>query len=85
MAAISPARAARSLRTSFRKKETVGVFLRSIPLKLRASIERVCTDMYEGYTNAARKFSCTLMLRSASRPCISSRVIVIERLSSAVK
>jgi len=35
-----------------RKKETVVAFLRSIPLALRASIERVCTDMYEGDTNA---------------------------------
>jgi transposase len=38
-----------------RKKETVVAFLHSIPLKLRASIERVCTDMYEGYTNAAKE------------------------------
>jgi transposase len=30
-------------------------FLRSIPLALRASIERVCTDMYEGYTNAVKE------------------------------
>lgn len=29
-------------------------FLRSIPLNLRASIERVCSDMYEGYTNAVK-------------------------------
>ena len=38
-----------------RKKETVVAFLHSIPLKLRASIERVCTDMYEGYTNAVKE------------------------------
>jgi transposase len=38
-----------------RKKETVVAFLRSIPLALRASIERVCTDMYEGYTNAVKE------------------------------
>lgn len=38
-----------------RKKETVVSFLRSIPLQLRASIERVCTDMYEGYTNAVKE------------------------------
>jgi transposase len=31
----------------------VVAFLRSIPPELRASIERVCADMYEGYTNAA--------------------------------
>lgn len=38
-----------------RKKETVVAFLRSIPLELRASVERVCTDMYEGYTNAVKE------------------------------
>ena len=38
-----------------RKKETVVAFLRSIPRDLRASIERVCTDMYEGYTNAVKE------------------------------
>lgn len=38
-----------------RKKETVVAFLRSIPLELQASIERVCTDMYEGYTNAVKE------------------------------
>ena len=38
-----------------RRKETVVAFLRSIPLRLRAGIERVCTDMYEGYTNAVRE------------------------------
>jgi len=38
-----------------RKKETVVAFLRSIPVELRASIERVCTDMYEGYTNAVKE------------------------------
>jgi transposase len=38
-----------------RKKETVVAFLRSIPLELRASIERVCADMYEGYTNAVKE------------------------------
>jgi transposase len=37
-----------------RKKETVVAFLRSIPIELRASIERVCTDMYEGYLSANR-------------------------------
>jgi transposase len=38
-----------------RKKETVVAFLRSIPPELRASIERVCADMYEGYTNAVKE------------------------------
>ena len=38
-----------------RKKETVVAFLRSIPRRLLASIERVCTDMYDGYTNAVKE------------------------------
>ena len=38
-----------------RKKETVVAFLRSIPLRLRATITDVCTDMYEGYTNAVKE------------------------------
>ncbi|MGK7949861.1 MAG: ISL3 family transposase [Xenococcaceae cyanobacterium] len=38
-----------------RKKETVVKFFASIPLKLRKTIERVCTDMYLGFVNAARE------------------------------
>jgi transposase len=38
-----------------RKKETVVEFLRTIPPELRASIEYVCTDMYEGYVNAVKE------------------------------
>lgn len=38
-----------------RKKETVVAFLRSIPLALRGSVERVCSDMYEGFTNAVKE------------------------------
>ena len=38
-----------------RKKETVGAFLRSIPPRLRQTITDVCTDMYEGYTNAVKE------------------------------
>jgi transposase len=37
------------------KKETVVTFLRSIPFELRANIERVCIDMYEGYMNAVKE------------------------------
>jgi transposase len=33
----------------------VVAFLRSIPLELRASIEHVGADMYEGYTNAIKE------------------------------
>jgi transposase len=38
-----------------RKKETVVAFLRSIPAALRTSVQRVCTDMYEGFTNAVKE------------------------------
>ncbi len=38
-----------------RKKETVVKFLVSIPVRLRNNIERVCTDMYKGFVNAARE------------------------------
>ena len=37
-----------------RKKETVVKFLASIPARLRKTIERVCTDMYRGFVNAAK-------------------------------
>jgi transposase len=35
-----------------RKKQTVAAFLRAIPETLRRTIERACTDMYEGFVNA---------------------------------
>lgn len=38
-----------------RKKETVAAFLRTIPVELRATIENVCTDMYDGYVNAVKE------------------------------
>lgn len=38
-----------------RCKETVKAFLQSIPESLKATIQRVCSDMYEGFTNAARE------------------------------
>ncbi len=38
-----------------RKKETVVKFFASIPFRLRQTIERVCTDMYLGFVNAARE------------------------------
>ena len=37
-----------------RKRETVEQFLASIPARLQATIERVCSDMYSGYINAVR-------------------------------
>ena len=38
-----------------RKKETVVKFFASIPAGLRKTIERVCTDMYRGFVNAAKE------------------------------
>ncbi len=38
-----------------RLKETVKAFLRSLPAPLKATLKRVCSDMYEGYTNAVRE------------------------------
>jgi transposase len=35
-----------------RQKETVAAFLRAIPAQLRHTIERACTDMYEGFVRA---------------------------------
>jgi len=38
-----------------RKKDTVMAFLRTIPIRLVQTIERVCCDMYEGFTEAVRE------------------------------
>jgi transposase len=38
-----------------RKKDTVITFLRSIPMRLVETIDTVCCDMYEGYTEAVRE------------------------------
>ena len=38
-----------------RKKEDVKKFLLTIPAQLRATVQDVCTDMYEGYINAAKE------------------------------
>ena len=38
-----------------RKSSTVVNFFASIPAHLRQTIERVCTDMYKGFVNAARE------------------------------
>lgn len=38
-----------------REKETVIEFLRSIPLRLLKTIHTVCSDMYEGFTEAVRE------------------------------
>jgi len=39
-----------------RKKATVRAFFESIPERLRPTLASVCTDMWEGYINAAREF-----------------------------
>ena len=36
-----------------REKETVKTFLQSIPQDLKQTVDQVCTDMYDGYVNAA--------------------------------
>ncbi len=36
-----------------RKKETIAAYLKSIPEDLRATVEEVCTDLYESFINAA--------------------------------
>ena len=38
-----------------RKKQTVANFFASIPGRLRGTIKRVCTDMYQGFVAAARE------------------------------
>jgi transposase len=38
-----------------RQKATVKAFFASIPKRLRGTIREVCTDMYEGYINAAEE------------------------------
>jgi transposase len=38
-----------------RKKETVFTFLSAIPSHLKQTITTVCTDMYQGYVNAAQE------------------------------
>jgi transposase len=38
-----------------RKKETVFAFLSAIPSHLKQTITTVCTDMYQGYVNAAQE------------------------------
>jgi transposase len=38
-----------------RKKATVKAFLSSIPKRLRQTIHAICSDMYEGFVNAAKE------------------------------
>ena len=38
-----------------RQKETVVNFFDSIPIRLKGTIKRVCTDMYQGFVGAAQE------------------------------
>lgn len=38
-----------------RKKATVAAFLRGIPKRLRQTIHSICSDMYDGFVNAAKE------------------------------
>lgn len=49
-----------------RKKETVKAFLDSIPKSLKATVKTVCTDMYDGFVNAATEV-------------FGSQVVVVDR------
>ena len=49
-----------------RLKETLTAFLESIPDHLKKTVKSVCTDMYDGFVNAASDV-------------FGSRVIVIDR------
>lgn len=52
-----------------RKKETVRQFLETIPQRLWRTLATVCTDMWEGYTNAVKEFA-------AAHPEVSLAVVV---------
>lgn len=58
-----------------RQKETVRQFLESIPEHLWPTIKKVCTDMWEGYANAATEF--------ASAHATVSLEVVIDRFHVA--
>ncbi len=40
-----------------RTKESIRAFMESIPPRLRPTIQHVCTDMWDGYANAAEEFA----------------------------
>ncbi len=52
-----------------RKKETVRQFLETIPIRLRRTMEKACTDMWEGYVNSVEEFA-------AAHPEVSIKVVV---------
>jgi len=43
-----------------RKKKTVRQFLEAIPKRLWRTMETACTDMWAGYTNAAKEFAAAV-------------------------
>jgi len=51
-----------------RKKETVRQFLETIPVRLWPTMGTVCTDMWDGYVNAAKEFA-------AAHPAVSLEVV----------
>ena len=52
-----------------RKKETVRQFLETIPADLRRTMQKVCTDMWDGYVNAVEEFA-------AAHEDVSAEVVV---------
>lgn len=52
-----------------RKKETVRQFLETIPERLWHTMEKACTDMWEGYVNAVEEFA-------AAHPQVSIEVVI---------
>ncbi len=52
-----------------RKKKSVRQFLETVPKRLRRTMDTVCTDMWEGYSNAAKEFA-------AAHPEVSINVVV---------
>ncbi|MCP4361887.1 MAG: ISL3 family transposase [Chloroflexi bacterium] len=52
-----------------RKKETVRAFLETVPARLRPTMQKVCTDMWDGYVNAVEEFA-------AAHTAVSLEVIV---------
>jgi transposase len=52
-----------------RKKETVRAFLETIPVRLRPTMQKICTDMWDGYVNAVEEFA-------AAHAAVSLEIIV---------
>ena len=52
-----------------RQKETVRQFFENIPKHLWPTLKKVCTDMWEGYSNAVTEFAC-------AHPEVSVEIVV---------